>query len=165
MLASFAYPLAILTAVLAALSAGSLFAFSSFVMGALNRLAPAEAIAAMQSINIVVVNPLFMGAYMGAAACFAVLAIGAFSDLSASPSMLLLAAAALYIIGTIGVTMVFNVPLNNELAAANPSGAEAQSIWSAYYGSWQLWNHIRTATGMLALVLLILAIVRMRTAN
>ena len=49
---------------------GVLFAFSSFVMNALARLPAAQGIAAMQSINVVVINPLFMTAFLGtAAAC------------------------------------------------------------------------------------------------
>ncbi len=162
MLASLAFPLALLTAILTALGTGSLFAFSSFVMGALNRLAPPQAISTMQSINIVVVNPLFMGAYMGAAACFALLAIMSWKDLGNPHATLVLIAAALYIIGTIGVTMFFNVPLNNGLATVDPSSGDAQSIWSAYYSGWQMWNHIRTAAGTLSLVVLIVAITEMR---
>ena len=40
-----------------ALIAGIFFAFSSFVMKALARVPSAEGIAAMQSINVVVLNP------------------------------------------------------------------------------------------------------------
>jgi uncharacterized membrane protein len=158
-------PFAILTAVLAALGTGSLFAFSTFVMGALARLTPAQAIAAMQSINIVVINPLFMGAFMGAAAGFVVLAIIAMADLGAPHAVLTLLAAALYVLGTVGITMVFNVPLNNGLAAANPASPDASAIWSAYHSGWQTWNHIRTTAGALSLVLLILAIREMPAAT
>ena len=45
--------------------AGTLFAFSVFVMRALGRLPAAHGIAAMQSINIAVVNPWFMTVFMG----------------------------------------------------------------------------------------------------
>ena len=52
------------------LIAGVFFAFSTFVMRALARLSPSEGIAAMQSINITVLNPWFLGAFLGtAAAC------------------------------------------------------------------------------------------------
>ena len=164
MLANLAFPLALLTAILTALGTGSLFAFSNFVMGALNRLPPANAISAMQSINIVVINPLFMVAFMGAAVCFAALAIAAVAQPWSATTLLVLAAALLYIIGMIGVTMIFNVPLNNGLATVDPSSADAPSIWSAYHGGWQMWNHIRTTAGTLSLVLLILAVARMRDA-
>ena len=54
---------------------GVFFAFSSFVMGALARLPPAQGIAAMQSINIVVINPVFLLAFMGTAVGCGALAV------------------------------------------------------------------------------------------
>jgi hypothetical protein len=41
------------------------------------------------------------------------------------------------------VTMAFNVPLNNALAAADPASAEATSVWARYLKDWTLWNHVR----------------------
>ena len=46
---------------------GVFFAFSSFVMKALARVPSSEGIAAMQSINVVVINPSFLGAFLGTA--------------------------------------------------------------------------------------------------
>ena len=43
----------------ASLVAGIFYAFSTIVMQALGRLRPREGIVAMQSINVVVINPLF----------------------------------------------------------------------------------------------------------
>ena len=40
--------------------AGVFFAFSSFVMAALGRISPTQAVAAMNSINVTAVNPGFM---------------------------------------------------------------------------------------------------------
>jgi uncharacterized membrane protein len=47
------------------LIAGVFFAFSNFVMNALARIQPTQGIVAMQSINITVINPLFMTAFLG----------------------------------------------------------------------------------------------------
>jgi uncharacterized membrane protein len=53
------------------LVAGIFFAFSTFVMKALAQLEPKEGIAAMQWINITVINPWFMTVFLGTAiACF-----------------------------------------------------------------------------------------------
>jgi hypothetical protein len=49
----------------AGLVAGIFFAFSSFVMRALARIAPPQGIAAMQSINVAVINPVFMAVFLG----------------------------------------------------------------------------------------------------
>jgi uncharacterized membrane protein len=59
--------LTLTSAVGAGLVAGIFFAFSSFVMKALDRLPPAQGIAAMQSINVAVLNPWFLGAFLGTA--------------------------------------------------------------------------------------------------
>src|SRR4026208_2560392 len=53
------------TAIACAVVSGVFFAFSSFVMRALTRIPPEQGIAAMQSINIVVINPVFMTALFG----------------------------------------------------------------------------------------------------
>jgi uncharacterized membrane protein len=47
----------------AALVAGIFFAFSTFVMTALGRLPPEQGIAAMQSINVTVLNPWFFAVF------------------------------------------------------------------------------------------------------
>jgi hypothetical protein len=59
--------LTIVTALGCGLCAGVFFAFSSFVMKALARLPPADAVAAMQAINVVAVTPAFMAALFGTA--------------------------------------------------------------------------------------------------
>ena len=50
-----------------ALMAGLFFAFSTSVMKALKTLSPACGIAAMQSINVLIINPLFLTAFLGTA--------------------------------------------------------------------------------------------------
>ena len=61
--------LTLVTALGCGLSAGALFAYSSFVMRALARVPPAQGIAAMHSINVVAVTPVFMTALFGTVAC------------------------------------------------------------------------------------------------
>jgi uncharacterized membrane protein len=52
------------------LLAGLFFAFSVSVMKALARLPSAEGITAMQSINVTIINPVFLATFFGtAAAC------------------------------------------------------------------------------------------------
>ena len=60
-----------------ALVAGILFIFSVCIMRALATLPPAHGIAAMQSINVIIINPWFLSVFVGtAAACAIVLAWG-----------------------------------------------------------------------------------------
>ena len=60
----------------------------------------------------------------------------------------MLGAALVYLIASIGVTMVFNVPLNNALAAVTP--ANADSVWNNYISTWTFWNHVRTVASLAA---------------
>lgn len=61
-----------------------------------------------------------------------------------------------YLLGTLAVTIVINVPLNDALAAA-PAGQAAAELWQQrYLTDWVRWNHVRTiaSTGALALFVL-----------
>ncbi|MEE8537981.1 MAG: anthrone oxygenase family protein, partial [Acidobacteriota bacterium] len=91
---------------------GIFFAFSAFIMKALNRLPPAQGIAAMQSINVAVINPLFMTAFFGPAAACAILTLSSLLSWPGPGGALPLVGSLLYLLGTILVTIVFNVPRN-----------------------------------------------------
>src|SRR3990170_3282129 len=104
------------TAIACATMGGVFFAFSSFVMRALARMPPAQGIAAMQSINVVAVTPVFMTALFGTAAACVAVAASALIEWRGVTSVYLLAGSLSYLIGSIVVTMVCNVPLNNALA-------------------------------------------------
>ena len=140
-----------------ALIAGVFFAFSTFVMNALSRLQPAQGIAAMQSINITAINPLFMTALFGTAATCLLLSVWTLSKLSQPDAVYLLIGSLLYLIGTVGVTIAFNVPLNNALAIADPSSTESANLWAKYLTDWTFWNHVRTVAALIAAVLFMLA--------
>jgi uncharacterized membrane protein len=70
------------------------------------------------------------------------------------PSALVIAGGALYLLGTIGVTIAFNVPLNNRLAGLHPQGADAADYWAKYVTTWTAWNHVRTIAALAAAALL-----------
>jgi uncharacterized membrane protein len=97
-----------------------------------------------------------MAAFMGTALVCLVLAVGALFQLDHARGPLILAASLLYLIGCFGVTMAFNVPLNDRLAAVGP--AQAADLWSIYLRDWTLWNHVRTVAPVLSAVLFTLAL-------
>ena len=111
------------------LIAGVFFAFSTSVMKALARLPSAEGIAAMQFINVVILNPVFLGAFVGTAAACAFL-----------------------------VTMVCNVPRNDALAAIAPTDPDSARLWADYVATWTAWNHLRAAAALAAAASLTLAL-------
>jgi len=140
------------------LAAGLFFAFSSFVMSALGRLTPQQGIAAMQSINITVLNPLFSLVFFGTASLCAGFIVISFFRWGQPGMGYLLAGSLIYLIGCFLVTIVLNVPLNDALAAAHPDSAEGEALWTRYLTVWTAWNHVRTAACLAALGLFIYAL-------
>ena len=143
------------------LIAGAFFAFSSFVMKALAQLPASQGIAAMQSINIVVINPVFMMVFLGTATACLVLAVLSFVRWHKPGAAYLLAGSLLYLIGTILVTMLFNVPRNDALAAVDPASVDGATLWTSYVSSWTTWNHVRTGAGLGAAALFSIALVKL----
>ncbi|KAF3886670.1 MULTISPECIES: anthrone oxygenase family protein [Nostocales] len=136
------------------LVAGVFFAFSTFVMSALARLQPREGIVAMQSINITAINPLFMVALFGTALACLFLAIASLLKWHQPGAVYWLVASLLYLVGTVVVTIAFNVPLNDALAIAKPDTTEGANLWARYLTNWTFWNHVRTIAAFGAAVLL-----------
>ena len=132
------------------LVAGIFFAFSTFVMAALARLQPAEGIAAMQSINVTVINPIFFAAFLGTAGLCVILAVMALARWGEPGAIPLLCGSVLYLVGVLLVTGIFNVPMNDALAAAVPHSPEGAALWTRYLADWTAWNHVRTIAPLLA---------------
>lgn len=132
------------------LIAGVFFAFSAFVMKAFARLPPGEGMAAMQAVNVAVLNPLFLGVFVGTAALCAVAVVLSLLRWNEPGSAWLLAGGLLYLVGCFLVTMAFNVPRNEALAKVSPADPNAASLWASYLSSWTAWNHVRTAASLAA---------------
>jgi uncharacterized membrane protein len=138
------------------LMAGIFFAFSTMVMPALSRISAAQAIVAMQSINVVVINPWFLGVFCGTAAISLVLMFLALLGWT-DRAIYLLIGGGFYLLGSIAVTGIFNVPLNDALATVKPDGEAGTQTWVHYAASWTAWNHVRTAGSLLSAAFFILA--------
>ena len=150
--------LTLISALGCGLVGGMFFAFSTFIMKALNHLPPAQGIAAMQSINVVVINPLFMTAFFGTAATCVILTVSSLLRWPTPGGGFLLVGSLLYLFGTILVTIVCNVPRNDALAAVDPASAEGARVWAGYVTGWTVWNHVRTAAALAAAAVLSMAL-------
>ena len=137
------------------LVAGTFFAFSSFFMPSLARLPTSEGVAAMQSINVVILNSLFMVVFLATVALCVVLALVALMQWEMAASSGLLIGGLLYLLGTLLVTVAFNVPLNETLAAVTSDSPSAREVWQRYLETWTVWNHVRTVTALMASLVLI----------
>lgn len=150
----------LLSALGAGIMAGFFYSFSNVVMSSLGRIAPPAGIAAMQAINSVVLNPLFFLLFFGTALLSGVI-IGASMLGSFGPGSILAAAGgATYLVCIIGVTVIFNVPMNDSLAVVDPATAEGAVLWADYLQRWTWWNHVRTLGGVVSLLCFVAALVR-----
>lgn len=136
-----------------AIIGGVFFAFSSFVMKALSRLPSYEGMAAMQSINVVVLNPTFLGVFMGTTVISVLVAVLAITGWASPAAPFFLTGAMLYVVGTFLVTGLGNVPLNNQLAAVAPSDTGAIGVWEHYLDRWTMLNTIRTVAAIAAVAM------------
>ena len=150
--------LVVAAAVGSGLMGGAFFAFSSFVMAGLRRMPPEHGMAAMQSINVTAVTPVFMaGLFLTSAVCAAA-AVWAVADWRDPASIFVLAGSGLYLGGVLVLTAAFHVPRNNALAAADPGSAEGAAVWARYLRDWTRGNHVRTITAAAAVVAFAIAL-------
>lgn len=142
--------LALLSALGSGMVGGVFFAFSTFVMKALSQLPTGAGITTMQRINVVVLNPLFLGTFLGTAVLSTVCIVASFVSWKALGSPLLLSGGLLYLVGSFAVTAACNVPRNDALARLDPRSAEAPAAWGLYVREWTRWNHVRTVASLAA---------------
>ena len=136
------------------LMAGLYFAFSTAVMPALGRMRPAWGTEAMQQVNRVILNPLFLLVFLGTGLVSLLLVVGAALS-GGSGAWWIALGGVLYLLGNIAVTAIVNVPMNNRLDTINPLTDDGAAIWAHYLRRWTAWNHVRAlactaATALLA---------------
>ena len=88
-----------------------------------------------------------------------VLAVTAPFTVDESHALLRALGAALYLVGTFGVTIAINVPMNVQLESADAGSAEGGEVWHRYLRRWTAWNTLRTILGAAASALLVTSLV------
>jgi uncharacterized membrane protein len=158
---------AAVTAWFGVLFAGAIFGFFyawvCSTMWGLDDADPRVAIAAMQAMNGSVRNAVFFPAFFLTPVVLGLAAALAWRERHRASGRLLLAAALVYLVGGLILTMTVNVPMNDTLAAvAVPSDLEAaRTIWRDYSGRWQLFNQLRTVASGVSLGLAGAALMRL----
>jgi uncharacterized membrane protein len=158
MMDGFLLVLTLLAALGCGVVAGVFFAFSAFVMKALGRLPVEQGVAAMQAINVAAVTFAFMAALFGTAAACGTLTVWALFAWGERFAPYLLVGSALYLVGTILLTITYHVPRNEVLARVEPRGSGAESHWRRYLLGWTAWNHVRAAASLAAAAALTIAL-------
>ncbi|WP_323771105.1 DUF1772 domain-containing protein [Antarctobacter sp.] len=134
---------------------GFFYAWICSTMWGLDTLDPRIAIPAMQAMNDSVRNAVFAPAFFGTPLVCALAAAVAFGTGNTAATYAFAAAALVYGLGGMVLTMAINVPMNRALGALEvPQDlAEAQAIWQAYSPRWQVFNTLRTVASGVALLL------------
>lgn len=148
----------LVTALASGLIAGLFYSYSCSVNPGLGALPDASYLASMQSINRVILNPIFFFSFMGTALLLPLSTYQHFG--TGNRFYLLLGACLVYLIGTFGVTVVGNVPLNEALDKMNLTGASAQELAAyrlRFEAPWNRLHAIRTYASVLSFVLVLLA--------
>ncbi|PZR29797.1 MAG: DUF1772 domain-containing protein [Citrobacter freundii] len=145
-----------------ALIAGLFYAYSCSVNPGLGRLADKSYLDAMQSINRAILNPLFFVSFIGALLLLPAGAVVMYGQ-SRECFVLLFAAAAVYVIGSFGVTMFGNVPLNNMLDRfdlINAAASDLAAMRNDFEKPWNRLHSVRTFFSVISLLLVITACIK-----
>lgn len=141
------------------LLAGLYFAFSAFIMTALGEIDRPAGISAMNAINRVILRSTFMPLFLGSTMASIALAIIGLLSGTIAGGAAMVTGGVLYSLGMTGVTMIFNVPLNNMLIRAETNADGSAQDWKHYLRRWTLWNHVRTLASTGAMMMFALALV------
>jgi uncharacterized membrane protein len=145
----------------AATFGGAMFAFSAFVMHALDRTPTRSAVEAMQQINLSAPRPPLVVVMVGTSlVCLAVgvLAVADLSRREGGVAPWLAIAGCAGFLASIVITGRFHIPRNNALAEVDADGPDAGAAWAAYSGPWQRGNHVRAGCALAGAALLVVSL-------
>ncbi|WP_445384422.1 anthrone oxygenase family protein [Robiginitalea sp. IMCC44478] len=146
--------------VLTGLSAGLFYAWSVSVIPGTKKLADLTYLETMQSINKAILNPGFFLIFFGSIIFLIVASIYEFHT-DKLVFGLLLGSAITYLIGTIVITGLGNVPLNDQLdlLRLGEMSADRLAAFREYYESnWNRWHLYRTIFAVLSFLTTVCAI-------
>jgi uncharacterized membrane protein len=141
--------------ILTGLSAGLFYAWSVSVIPGTQKISDTTYLETMQSINRAILNPAFFLIFFGSIVSLTTSSIYEFQS-GKTVFWLLLASSLTYLIGTIGVTGLGNVPLNNQLDAmtlAESSTDQIAEFRKFYESNWNRLHMIRTVFAVLSFIL------------
>ncbi len=146
--------------ILTGLSAGLFYAWSVSVIPGTQKVVASTYLETMQSINRAILNPAFFLIFFGS---IAFLGIGSIYQFHANKITfwIMLTASIFYLAGTLGVTALGNVPLNNQLDVLNlgkMTSNNIQKFRTFYEINWNRLHLIRTVFAIASFVLSVIAV-------
>ncbi|MEN0000308.1 MAG: anthrone oxygenase family protein [Pseudomonadota bacterium] len=135
---------------------GVFLAFSDFIMRSLARTSGTGGVEAMQVINREVFRWVFMALFLGLAPVSLGITLFGLIQIGGGTGTVLAAAGLTYAVGCFGVTVLYNVPLNERLAKMNLADQSTMVFWQeTYLPQWTWWNSVRGSACILAAALLL----------
>jgi uncharacterized membrane protein len=155
-----------LASLFCSLVAGFLFAFATVVMPGIKSLNDRDFLQAFKAMDGVIQNkqPFFMLVWVGSVVALVISALLGFWWLDGVERLLIILAAAIYILGVQLTTVVINIPLNNQLQKQDIDTLTELSLREArneFAPRWLRWNSIRTVFAILTSALLIILLLRL----
>lgn len=152
-----------ITATSAGLIAGLFYAYSCSVNLGLGKLNDTAYLSSMQSINNEIMNPIFFATFMGTLLLLPVSTWYEYKNGASANFYLLAGATLVYVVGTFGVTMAGNVPLNEVLERFDirASSAVEQALQRKNFEQpWNAFHAVRTWASVASFVLVIIACIK-----
>jgi len=158
----------LLATLLTGLTAGLCFTWNNAVTPGIGQLVDMGYLRSFQEMNRAIINPIFLIVFFGP--LFLHIAnIFLFRSSSSTIIWMVVASAALYIIGLVAVTLFGNVPLNELLDKTDlmqASTEELELLRAKFEVKWNRLHLIRTISTILSfLLLLIICLSRTNTIN
>lgn len=150
---------------LSGLMAGLFYAYSCSVNKGLKSLNDQEYLSAMQSINKAILNPWFFMSFMGLLLVYPVSTYVLYKSDGGFSFYLMAVASVIYFIGVFGITVVGNVPLNNQLENFNiseSSNGQIAAMRETFEGSWNFFHSLRTSASLISFGLTVLSFLNLK---
>lgn len=149
------------TVILVGLSAGFFYAWEVSVIPGTIKVSTSTYLETMQQINREIINPKFFIGFFGSLVFLVLSTYLQFNDSNNGSFAILFAATSIYLIGTVGVTGLGNVPLNDmldaiQLESLNPK--QLEDLRLSYELKWNRLHTIRTLFSGLSFSLTVLAV-------
>ena len=154
--------LSLITPLFSGLVAGLFYAYSCSVNLGLKSLKDAHYLKAMQAINEAIQNPMFFSTFLG---LLVLLPLSTFKAYPNADWRLMGLATIIYVLGVFGITVFFNVPLNEKLAAFSADTAtdkELSLMRLTFEKPWNWYHSIRTICSIVSFGLTLVFLMKQR---
>ena len=148
---------------LTGLLAGLFFGFQCSIINGLGALGNKEYLLSFQSINKVILNPIFLLSFMGPVIVLPITCYLSYKTGGDDLFPYILSSTLIYLIAVFGITIAFNVPLNELLDGFNIQSAtdtQIQDMRLKFEAGWNKWHLIRTVASIISFLTLIVPLLR-----